>query len=206
MKKAALILTIAMVVLVGITVSPASANVLTEFGKYGVITTPGSEAVYSELEWWQEPPTFGIDGWRVTVTGGLDIDLLEIFMFSATSVHTPNTNFIDVSAINGDFQEYEHHGTNVAGILDGKYAPLAGLTFDDLASYLDGTTRIRFDPKIGGGLATNLGFDKDFWNLEQALTDATNQSSHSTVPEPATVTLFGIGVIGMAGVVRRKKL
>lgn len=65
---------------------------------------------------------------------------------------------------------------------------------------IDNTTEVVQGVEIG-----SLGLLTGQWYFQDDGTGNFSDSSNSPVPEPATIMLFGIGLLGLAGVSRRKK-
>ncbi len=159
---------------------------------------PNNVGLNDSLEW-QQQLTVGIGGQLAGITlytnSGTDTDLVRIgvgsapftgiFSFMATVPITSAGTFIDTSSANinlnpGDFFVIDVSGGPGCCNLAGSTIPYSG---GDL--YLD----------INGQFTD---YTKDF-GYSMAF-----QSYMNTVPEPGSLILLGSGVLGLAGVLRRK--
>lgn len=83
-----------------------------------------------------------------------------------------------------------------------------GGTVEDLSVFKDGTGQQTFDEITFAGVS-EVDVQKDVLisagtNGSARLSLVTNQFSEGTVPEPASILLFGSGALALAGVLRRK--
>ena len=101
---------------------------------------------------------------------------------------------------------------NLGGTLDvdlfdlgnGFFEPSLGDTFDILAAEtLNGEFDLLIPSALGGGLGWQVDYLIDFGG---GTTDFVQLSVVSAVPIPASVWLFGSGLLGLAGMVRRKAI
>jgi len=158
-------------------------------------------------------------GWIIATTDAIELHDLENVILSGTvtdqSVTVQNQNFLNESNIAplnlDEVAGLIYSGnTNFTSFLEinetVKTVPLWQLGFSFPSMY-SGNTTFTGTISVGNDTAsysTNLIFD-DF-STAIFVTQGQRLSSSTTVPEPATMFLFSLGLLGLAGVNRKKTI
>ncbi len=120
--------------------------------------------------------------------------------------NSPSGTFYDLNMLSGQAGGWDCSGLgggacNLAGAIvnDSATGTSGGLFTATHNPYLTGPVYFTFDVTSDNGSTVGVG---DFTNVE--LTWGTNGEVASPVPEPASLALFGSGLIGIAGMLRRR--
>ena len=125
------------------------------------------------------------------------------------SVEIPN-------AVGNDTTQIDLSDTNIAVAWLGTFgsATFYGPHFFDTSAQIDPFTSVSINPEtnVSGFDISRISFDEDnIWINLQGLTGGTSDVDYKSVslnlhsvPEPTTLLLLGIGLIGLAGLRRRK--
>jgi len=136
---------------------------------------------------------------------------------SATGLDFDNADNADVDSVSGDFAAYVSIGDDVT-MTDFQFNPLSpdpvsplwsvgGFSFDLESVSIDFQSST-FLALSGTGVATGNGFDPTpgIWYLSVNPAGGTfNFSSGTTVPEPASLAIISLGLLGLGFASRRRK-